>query len=264
MRMMNFANRNFKEMLRDPILCFMCAGFPLIMLIMFAVINHFTNNTMSVFQLTSLIPGLMVFSFCFTMLMMCLLVSKDRSSAFLIRLYSSPMKSHDFVGGYVATGAIIGLLQEVVCIVGGWVLSLIISEDYFSFGRAVLLAIIMLPMLFMNVFAGILLGTAANDKAAPGISSIFISASGILGGAWMPLDTMGGFEKFCRFLPFYPATYLGRIVTGANHSVTNYMTMAAEAYKFDDIAKWSVPTILIYLVLIIVLCLIAFQRKKKI
>lgn len=41
-----------------------------------------------------------------------------------------------------------------------------------------------------------------SDTAAPGVSSILISASGILGGAWMPIESMGGFMIASSFLPF--------------------------------------------------------------
>ena len=67
-----------------------------------------------------------------------------------------------------------------------------------------------LPTVLLFVSLGILFGTLLNEKSAPGISSAVITASGLLGGAWMPLSDMGSFADFCSFLPFYPATTLAR------------------------------------------------------
>jgi len=262
-RMMNFAKRNFLEMVRDPLLYFMCAGFPIVMLLLFNLINTYAGQHNTVFELRSIVPGLMVFSFSFAMLMMALLVSKDRTGAFLIRLYSSPMKAADFVGGYVFTGIVIGIAQEIVCVAGGFILSAITGEEFITVPQALLLMVAMLPMLLFNVFFGVLLGTSMNDKGAPGVTSIFISASGILGGAWMPLDIMGEFEKICRFLPFHPATYIGRVITGAYHTATDPYTMP-DIYTFDSVGKVGLVTVLLYMVLAIVLSISCFRRKRSI
>lgn len=251
-------------MFRDPIFYAMCIGFPVLMLLLFNVINRFTPEKMPIFELAPLIPGLMMFSFSFIMLMMCLLVSKDRAGAFIIRLYSSPMTGFDFVGGYVATGLIIGLMQEVVCLLGAYVLAAVSGEAFISVGRALLLLVVMWPCLITNTFLGVWFGTVLTEKSAPGIASILISASGILGGAWMPLDTMGNFEKVCRFLPYLPETSLGRIVTGAYHTLPDPATGAPIPYTFDGDAVRNMLVVGIYLILSVVLAILAFNKKKKI
>lgn len=263
MRTLNFIKRNFLEMLRDPVIYIFCVGFPVLMLVLFAVINNFTGGSTPVFAMRSIVPGIMMFSFTFVMLLISLLVSKDRCSAFLIRLYASPMRTRDYVFGYVVPALFIGIAQEIFCLIAGCIIAAVGGEEYFSFGTALLLMAEMLPMLVICIAFGILFGTVLNDKSAPGITSVFITASGILGGAWMPLDVMGGFETFCRFLPFYPSVYIGRVITGAGHSVTDYVAMVSEPYTFDETAKLGLIPIAVFLVVSVALSLAVFSAKMK-
>lgn len=260
-RLLNFTKRNFLEMLRDPLIYVFCLGFPLVMIILFNVIAHFTGE-MSTFEAPSLMPGMVMFSFSFLMLTESLLVSKDRTSAFILRLYTSPMKTYDYVLGYLIPCFAIGIIQEIVCIFVGYIVSLIVGGAFFSFGAALLLMVEMLPMLFTFLFLGILFGTVLNDKSGPGVTSVIITAAGILGGAWMPLDIMGGFETFCRFLPFYPTVYIGRVITGAYHTVAE-PGVAPQVYAFDGTAALGFIPIFLYLAAAIALSLFAFEYKKK-
>ncbi|MDE7087328.1 MAG: ABC transporter permease [Clostridia bacterium] len=258
-----FIKRNFKEMLRDPLVYVFCLGFPLVMIILFQIINKFTAGNTPMFDATSLIPGIMMFSFTFVMLTAALLVSKDRTTAFLIRLYTSPMRTADFVLGYAAPCFLVGIGQEVVCIFAGWIVSLIVGGAYFSFGAAMLLMIEMLPMLLICLSFGILFGSLLNDKSAPAIVSVFISMAGILGGCWMPLDAMGGFETFCRFLPFYPSVYIGRVITGATHSFPDPVSGGAAVYSFDSVAKLGFIPIALFLLVGAVFAIVAFRANMK-
>ncbi len=258
-----FFKRNLTECLRDPIVYIFCAAFPVLMLILFAVINACVPTPQATFEYTSLLPGILSFGFTFVMLLLGLLVSKDRSTAFLKRLYASPLKNEEFIFGYAILGIAVGIIQGVISLFAGYILSLITGGEYFSFARACQLLLSELPMLFICVFSGILFGVIMNDKTAPAITSVFISASGILGGAWMPLDTMGGFETICRFLPFYPSVYIGRIITGASHSVTDYANPVRELYVFDNIALLGIIPIVIFLVLSIFSACFSFSKKRQ-
>ena len=253
-KVVNFYKRNLKEVLRDPIIYIFCLGFPVAMFLLFYIINKYSNGHTSTFEILSLLPGIIVFSYSFVMLTLAIIVSKDKQTFFLKRLYSSPMKSHHFILGYSLVGLFIGLLQTIVCIIAGFIISLISNASFISIGNILLLIISQLPMLTINIFFGILFGTLFNDKSAPGICSIFISLSGILGGCWMPIETMGAFESFCRFLPFYPSVYIGRIVT---HS-TNALGIA---YSFDNIAALGLIPISLFMIASIVLTIIAFKKN---
>lgn len=239
-RAISFAKRNLTESLRDPVIYVFCAGFPVLMLVMFSVIGHFAGENAS-FDLSSLIPGIMMFSLSFVMLVTTLLVSKDKSTALLLRLYTSPMRVPDFLIGYTLPAAVVGLAQQVICIICGFIIALIRGDGYFSFGRCCLLLLSVLPMMFTFIFLGILLGTVLNDKSGPGVSSVLITACGVLGGAWMPLDTMGGLESACRALPFYPTVVFGRIITGASHTIPTdgvYTLDSAAALGFIPVLAW--------------------------
>ena len=253
-KVINFYKRNLKEVLRDPIIYVFCLGFPVVMFVMFQVINSFTYGNTPTFEIKSLLPGIIVFSYSFVMLTLALMVSKDKQTFFLKRLYSSPMKSCHFILGYFLVGLFIGLLQTAVCIITGLIFSLIDGTTYVSVGNILLLVVSQLPIMITNILLGILLGTVFNDKSAPGISSVFISLSGILGGCWMPVETMGGFETFCRILPFYPSVYIGRVITDATNAL-------GSLYTFNDVAILGLIPIVVFTLASIILSIIAFKKS---
>lgn len=257
-----FTKRNVTEMTRDPVLYIFCVAFPVAMLALFAVINRYSGQNNTVFEFPSLMSGVITFSYSFIMLAQCLLVSKDKTTSLLKRLYTSPMKKTDFVIGYIVPAVIVGIIQTVICLVSGYVISLIIGSDYISFGKCALLALQQLPTLFINVLLGITVGCLLNDKSAPAITSVIISASGILGGAWMPLDVMGGFETFCKFLPFYPSVYLGRTITGAQHTPTDG-TISAGIYSFEEWGIVAVVVLAAYLIVCAVSAIVCFGKTMK-
>ena len=250
----NFYKRNLKEVLRDPIIYIFCLGFPIAMFLLFYVINKFSSGNTPTFEVLSLLPGIMVFSYSFVMLTLAIIVSKDKQTSFLKRLYSSPMKSYHFIFGYSLVGLFIGLLQTTICVLTGFIISLISNVDFISVGNIILLIISQLPILITNIFFGVLFGTIFNDKSAPGICSIFISLSGILGGCWMPVETMGAFELFCRFLPFYPSVYIGRIITNS----TNALGLT---YSFNKVTFLGLIPIFTFTFLSIILTIIAFKKN---
>ena len=231
MRAIVFAKRNVKEILRDPISFVFCLGFPVGMLAIFRVLQ--CNVGDGWMTAVDLIPGVSVFSLTFVMLYETLLVSKDRTTSFLTRLYHSPMRTADFVVGYALPGVILSLLQSLLTYLVGVVIALIpggrlgakgfeiaaklvgeqgtleyfVTLPYAGFLWATLTA---LPVIVFFVACGVLFGSLLNERSAPGVASAVISGAGILSGAWMPLAQMGGFEDFCRVLPFYPAVTLAR------------------------------------------------------
>ena len=253
-KLLNFSKRNVKEILRDPLIYVFCLGFPLVMLVLFQVINQYTEGNTPMFELNSLLPAIIMFSYTFVMLTLALLVSKDRQTFFLKRLYSSPMKSYHFILGYAFVGLAIGLGQTLVCILSGFIISLVTLVEFISFAQILLLILSQLPILITCVFLGILFGTLFNDKTAPGICSIFISLSGMLGGCWMPIESMGGFRTFCRFFPFYPSVYIGRITTGAKELFGNL-------YTFDLTAWISLLTIFLYMLAATLSSFILFEKN---
>lgn len=257
-----FIKRNLLEMSRDPLLYIFCAGFPIIMTLMFQIILKYSGEETPVFEVKSLIPGIMMFSYSLLMLMSSLLVSKDKTSAFLKRLYTSPMRSYNYIIGYFIPFLIVGILQSVICIILGYIFGNTSGTGFVSFPSALLLILGMLPIMCFNILLGILLGTLLNDKSAPAVTSIFISCSGVVGGAWMPIDAMGDFEAFASYLPFYPSVYIGRIITGAYHTIPDELGNKIQ-YTFSDRGVLFLVVIFIYLLISVLLTVFVFNKKLK-
>ena len=70
----------------------------------------------------------------------------------------------------------------------------------------------------------------------------------------MPLETMGGFETFCRFLPFYPSVYIGRILTNATNAMGN-------SYSFDKVASLGLVPIILFMIVSISLSITLFKKN---
>lgn len=264
MKALLFTKRNIKEMLRDPLVYIFCVGFPIAMVLLFQIILHYTpdNSKTTIFEVKSLIPGIMVFSYSILMLMSSLLISKDKSTAFLKRLYTSPMKGKDYIIGYFIPFFVIGILQSIICIILGYIFGATSNTGFIPFYKSLLLIIEMIPIMSMNIFIGMIFGAILNDKSAPGISSVFISLSGIIGGSWMPLETMGSFEVIASCLPFYPSVYLGRVVTNATHVLTDELGNTTY-YVFSDRGLLFLLVTFGYLILFGLLTVIFFNKRLK-
>ena len=113
MRMLTFAKRCTKEILRDPINLFFGLGFPLVLLLLLSAIQK--NIPASLFEIDSLTPGITVFGLSFMTLFSATLIAKDRETAFLQRLYSTPLTGIDFIIGYMMPMIPIALGQTVLC-----------------------------------------------------------------------------------------------------------------------------------------------------
>ena len=223
MRSLVFCSRNIKELLRNPLSYVFCLGLPLVMLVVMTLINSSIPKpeipsgvgipaeasasaaaATRVFEIDMLTPAIAVFGLTFIMLFCCISVSSDRTSAFLTRLYASPMKSTEFIIGYTLPFAIVAGAQIVITYITGEIISLIVNGESFNIGYMLLSLPLFIPSVIMFIGLGVFFGTLLNDKAAPGVCSAFITAAAILGGIWMDIDAMGdGWIAVCSCLPFY-------------------------------------------------------------
>ena len=81
----------------------------------------------------------------------------------------------------------------------------------FPIGAILLSVLALLPSIFLFTGLGILFGSAVNEKAAPGLCSIIITATGMIGGIWMDIDGLGGvIQKVANALPFYHGVTLAK------------------------------------------------------
>lgn len=231
-RTLIFARRVTLELLRDPLTSVFALGFPIVMLIVMTLVNQSIPDeaAMTIFSLPSLVPAVWVFGMTFLMLFSAQLLAKDRSEAFLIRLYLSPMTSADFLLGYLLPVTVLGVLQGIITYGTGAVIGLFTGESL-SLSCVLLSFLLSLPSLVLFISMGLLFGALLTERAAPGISSVIISASSLLGGIWMDVDLMGGvWLKICRVLPFYHAVRLARC-TG-NHALSFAMVSGYAAVLF--------------------------------
>ena len=75
MRMMTFAKRCAKEILRDPINLAFGLGFPLVLLVLLSAIQ--ANIPVSLFEINTLTPGITVFGLSFITLFSATLIAKQ-------------------------------------------------------------------------------------------------------------------------------------------------------------------------------------------
>ena len=113
MRMMTFAKRCAKEILRDPINLAFGLGFPLVLLVLLSAIQ--ANIPVNLFEINTLTPGITVFGLSFMTLFSATLIAKDRESALLQRLYTTPLTGFDFIMGYMLPILPIAIGQTVIC-----------------------------------------------------------------------------------------------------------------------------------------------------
>lgn len=216
MKSIVFAGRVGKEIRRDPLSYIFCLGFPIVMLVVMSIVDSSipAQANMTVFHIYNLAPGIAYFGLTFVMLFTGIQVSKDRTTALLLRLYASPMKPADYVTGYTLPVCILGIVQMAICFAAAFLVGL--CKGYaFSFSAILLSMLLLVPSLLMFTGIGILFGSAVSEKAAPGLCSIIISAVGMIGGIWMDLDGIGGLmKKIAWAMPFYHGVALARLPFG--------------------------------------------------
>ena len=110
-RVLTLTKRNLKEIIRDPISLIFIIGLPLLMEVLFYLIFH---ELTSQFEMKYLAPGIVVFSQAFLSLFIGLLISIDRTTSFLTRLFVSKAKSYEFILSYALALIPIVLVQSIL------------------------------------------------------------------------------------------------------------------------------------------------------
>ena len=212
MRLFAFSGRTVKEILRDPLNLFFGLGFPLVLIGLLTAIQ--TNIPVPMFELDHLTPGITVFGLSFMTLFAAVLVSKDRESALLQRLYTTPLTATDFIFGYTLPILPIAIAQAVICYIAAALLGL---ELKITVLYAVLLLI---PIAVFYVALGLICGSVFTSKQVGGIcGALLTNLSAWLSGIWFDLELVGGlFKKIAYALPFVHAVELERAVLSADYS----------------------------------------------
>jgi len=240
-RMMTFAKRCSKEILRDPINLGFGLGFPLIVLWLLSAIQ--ANIPVGLFEINTLTPGITVFGLSFITLFSATLVAKDRESALLQRLYTTPLSGFDFIMGYILPLLPIALGQTAICYLAAVPLGLTVNVN-------ILYAIIgILPMAVFNIALGLLCGSVLGVKQVGGVcGALLTNLSAWLSGVWFDLDLMGGaFKKAADALPFFHAAELEKALFNGN---------------FENASPHILPIVL-YGLLTTAAAVFCFLRKMK-
>ena len=225
MRMMTFAKRCAKEILRDPINLFFGLGFPLVLLVLLSAIQ--ANVPVSLFEIDTLTPGITVFGLSFMTLFSATLIAKDRESAFLQRLYTTPLRGVDFILGYMLPILPIALCQTVICYLFAVALGLTVSVN-------MLYAILgIIPMAIFNISLGLLCGSLLGVKQVGGIcGALLTNLSAWLSGVWFDLDLVGGaFQRAANLLPFVHAVKLEQALFAGDFSAAAEHILPVAVYS---------------------------------
>ena len=206
--MLTFAKRCAREILRDPLNLAFGLGFPLVLLFLLSAIQQ--SVPVPLFEIETLAPGITVFGLSFITLFAATLVAKDRESALLQRLYTTPLTGLDFILGYMLPLLPIALGQAAVCYLFALLMGLPLSPY-------MLCALIgLLPMAVFNISLGLLCGSVLNAKQVGGVcGALLTNLSAWLSGVWFDLKLVGGvFETIAGGLPFVHAVEMERALIG--------------------------------------------------
>ncbi|EDW21296.1 ABC transporter permease [Bacillus pumilus] len=241
MKSLAFAARNRKEILRDPLNLAFGIGFPLVILFLLHVIQ--ANVPTDIFAIDQLIPGIAVFGLSFISLFSGMLIAKDRSTSFLMRLFTTPLSASDYIVGYIVPLIPIAIVQVIIGFIAALFLELPLSAN-------VLLSIlVLLPTSLLFIGIGLLVGSIFNDKQVGGIcGALLTNISAWLSGTWFDLNLVGGwFKDIAYALPFAHAVDASRAAISGD-------------YASISLHLWWVIG---YMVVIVAISIFAFKKKMN-
>ncbi len=237
MRMLNFAKRNFKELIRDPLSLVFEIILPIFLLFIFNQFNLPEDN----FKLENFTPAIILFGFSFITLFTSTLISKDRTSSFLIRLGTSPMKSSDYILGYILSIIPIILIQNVIF----FIVAIILGLNFTISIIYTILISIVISVFFITL--GILIGSLVSEKGTGGLGSIIVQLVCFTSGMYFSKELVGKvFAKICELLPFESAL---NIIKGVLNSTPEIIT------------KENIIVFSLYMIITLVLSIIVFKNK---
>jgi len=185
MRMLTLSRRTAREILRDPLSVAFGLGFPLVLIFLLSAIQ--ANVPVSLFEIKMLTPGITVFGLAFISLFAATLIAKDRETALLERLYTTPLTAPDFIFGYALPLLPIAAEQCVICYVAAFFLGL-------KFTVTVIYAVLfIIPVSVVFIALGLLCGSVLNVKQVGGVcGALLTNLTAWLSGVWFDLELVGG------------------------------------------------------------------------
>lgn len=204
MKLLTFAQRNAREILRDPLNLAFGLGFPIILILLLSAIQ--ANIPVPMFEIAHLTPGITVFGLSFMTLFSATVIAKDRGSSLLQRLYTTPLTASDFIFGYTLPILPIAVAQCMICYLVALCLGLELTVNILY------ATLFILPISLLFISLGLLCGSVFTDKQVGGIcGALLTNLSAWLSGIWFDLELVGGaFQKIAYALPFVHAVELER------------------------------------------------------
>ncbi|MBW6457848.1 MAG: ABC transporter permease [FCB group bacterium] len=240
MRFLRLADRNMKEIYRDPVSMLLGLFMPLVMLFLFS--SMFKLAEVDTFSPINLTPGVIIFSFSLIIMFSAVLLARDRQSAFLIRLFTTPLTAWDYILAYVLPFIPFALMQTLVCLLVGTLLGAVYQQITIAI-------LVFLLMAFLCVSIGMIMGSLLTENQVSAVGSLFVVIISLFSGAWMDLKMVGGlFEKIGYALPFAHAVDVARAVFGGA--------------AFTDISR-SFYVVLIYTIGLFLLAVVSFLYAKR-
>ena len=236
MRTIIFAKRNFKEIVRDPVSIIFAVILPLFLLYIFQQFK-IPNE---IYNIENFTPGIIIFSLAFITMFTASLVAKDRCSSLTARLGVSPMKSINYILGYILSVIPLILIQNILFFITAIILGLKFSSN------AIYTTLAVIPISILFISLGIQIGTITTEKSSSGISSIIVRFVAFTSGMYFTTDMVGStFSTICHILPFESTLNITKDILNSN---------------YNNILP-SILIVGIYIVIVIILTIILFKRK---
>ena len=236
-----FAGRNRRELLRDPLTLAFGLGFPLVLLFLLSAIQR--NVPVPLFAVERLAPGVAAFGLTFISLFSAMLIAKDRSQSFMLRLCASPMRPHSFILGYLLPLIPMAAAQIAVCYLAAAPLGFRLN------GNALVSLLTLLPAAVLYIAIGLLCGTLLTDKQVGCVcGAVLTNVCAWLSGVLFDLSLLGeGFAAFAEWLPFASSVTVAR---------------AAAAGDYAAVAR---PLLIVcaYAAVLLVIAVLCFHKKLK-
>ena len=208
MRIFTFASRNTKEITRDILTLIFGIAFPIVLLLLLSAINKGIpeGHGPDIFMISKLAPGITVFGLSFLALFSSMLIAKDRTTSFVLRLFTSPLKPSEFILGYTLPMIPMALVQTAVCSICALFLGLPFSVNL------IVAVFVNLPIAIVFISLGLLFGSILNEKAVGGVcGALLTNLSAWCSNIWFDTAMVGGaFKTVADLLPFSHAVNAAR------------------------------------------------------
>lgn len=228
-RALIFAERNVKEILRSPASWMFGLALPIglfaVMQIIIKSIGEEAAAAVPMFGVARFTGGALLFGASFLSVFCAILISSDRSKSFLVRLYVSPMRAHEYIIGYMLSVVPVAAVQNAVTFVAALCFGLTPTWNILPAVAFSLLS----SVLFISV--GVIAGSVLGEKNAGPLCSMFVQVAALLSGMWFDLDMIGGgFSVFCHVLPFAHIYDITRYTLAGNYGELWLPMLVVAAY----------------------------------